>query len=78
MKENSFAVIFQEYKNQQRYSQKHILKMMWPNAWRDGLVSITAYFTGQATVLMSGIFLTLYETGIYSFSVQVLNAICSL
>lgn len=78
MKENSFAVIFQEYKNQQRYSQKHILKMMWPNAWRDGLVSITAYFTGQATVLMSGIFLTLYETGIYSFSVQVLNAICSI
>lgn len=78
MKENGFAAIFREHKNQQQYSQKHVLKMMWPNAWRDGLVSITAYFTGQATVLMSGSFLTLYETGIYSFSMQVINAICSI
>lgn len=52
--------------------------MMWPNAWRDGLVTVTFYLTGQATVLMSSSFLTLYETGIYSFSMQVINALLGI
>lgn len=60
------------------YSKKHILAMMWPNAWRDGLVTVTFYLTGQATVLLSSNFLTLYETGIYSFSMQVINAIIGI
>lgn len=51
--------------------------MMWPNAWRDGLVTVTCYLTGQATVLLSSSF-TLYETGIYSFSMQVINAIIGI
>lgn len=75
LKVNHFNEIFSQYKNQRKYSRKHILAMMWPNAWRDGLVTVTAYFTGQATVLMSSGFLTLYETGIYSFSMQVINAL---
>lgn len=60
------------------YTKKHILAMMWPNAWRDGLVTVTAYLTGQAMVLLSSNFLTLYETGIYSFSMQVINAIIGI
>ena len=60
------------------YSKRHILAMMWPNAWRDGLVTVATYLTGQATVLMSSGFLTLYETGIYSFSMQVVNALISI
>ena len=61
-----------------RYSKRHVLAMMWPNAWRDGLVTVTAYLTGQATVLMSSGFLSLYETGIYSFSMQVINALIGI
>lgn len=70
-----FDKIFSLYKGQSQYSRKHVLAMMWPNAWRDGLVTVAAYLTGQATVLLSSTFLTLYETGIYSFSMQVINAL---
>ncbi len=70
-----FDDLFRKYKNQTLYSRRHILSMMWPNAWRDGLVTVTFYLTGQATVLLSSSFLTLYETGIYSFSMQVINAL---
>lgn len=78
MRENHFREIFAKYKHQDRYSRRHILAMMWPNAWRDGLVSITQYLTGQATVLMSSGFLSLYETGIYSFSMQVIGALLGI
>ena len=73
-----FDELLQKYRHQTMYSKKHILAMMWPNAWRDGLVTVTFYLTGQATVLLSSNFLTLYETGIYSFSMQVINAIIGI
>lgn len=78
IKEHKFDELFQKYRHQTDYSKRHVLAMMWPNAWRDGLVTVTAYLTGQATVLMSSGFLTLYETGIYSFSMQVVNALISI
>lgn len=73
-----FDELMQKYRHQIMYSKKHILAMMWPNAWRDGLVTVTFYLTGQATVLLSSNVLTLYETGIYSFSMQVINAIIGI
>lgn len=73
-----FDDLLLKYRHQAQYSRRHILAMMWPNAWRDGLVTITAYLTGQATVLLSSTFLTLYETGIYSFSLQVVNTIIGI
>lgn len=72
---NNFKMIFHSYRNQKIYSKKHILAMMWPNAWRDGLITVSFYLTGQINVLLCSNFLTLYETGIYSFSMQVINAI---
>lgn len=68
IREHKFDELFRKYRHQTDYSKRHVLAMMWPNAWRDGLVTVTAYLTGQAAVLMSSGFLTLYETGIYSFS----------
>lgn len=73
-----FDDLLQNYRHQKQYSKRHILAMMWPNAWRDGLVTVTFYLTGQATVLLSSNFLSLYETGIYSFSMQVINAIIGI
>ena len=78
IKAHNFDEIFQKYRHQKNYSKRHVLTMMWPNAWRDGLVTVTLYLTGQATVLMSSGFLTLYETGIYSFSMQVINALLGI
>lgn len=75
---HKFDEMFQKYRHQREYSKHHVLAMMWPNAWRDGLVTVTFYLTGQATVLMSSSFLSLYETGIYSFSMQVVNALLGI
>lgn len=61
--------------NEGKYTVKYVIGTMWHNAWRDGLVTITAYLTGQATVLISGAYLTLYETGIYSVSMQIINVL---
>lgn len=78
IKAHKFDELFRKYRHQKQYSKRHVLAMMWPNAWRDGLVTVTAYLTGQATVLMSSGFLSLYETGIYSFSMQVINALIGI
>lgn len=78
IKAHKFDELFRKYRHQKQYSKRHVLAMMWPNAWRDGLVTVTAYLTGQATVLMSSGFLSLYETGIYSFSMQVINALLGI
>lgn len=60
------------------YSIKYVLSMIWPNAWRDGLVSSSEILTTQATVLLCGSFLSLIDTGIYSVSMQVVNAIINI
>ena len=78
IKTHHFDELFLRFHHQNEYSKRHVLAMMWPNAWRDGLVTVTFYLTGQATVLMSSSFLTLYETGIYSFSMQVINALLGI
>lgn len=78
MKKHRFDTLLHRYENQKEYSRSHVLAMMWPNAWRDGLVTVTYYLTGQATVLMSSGFLLLYEVGIYSFSMQVINTIMGI
>ncbi|WP_293989347.1 O-unit flippase-like protein [uncultured Megasphaera sp.] len=78
IKAHKFDELVRKYRHQTQYSKRHVLAMMWPNAWRDGLVTVTFYLTGQATVLMSSNFLTLYETGIYSFSMQVINTLLGI
>lgn len=69
---------FSEASKYNKYTIRNILKTMWHNAWRDGLVTATFYLTGQATVLIAGIFLSLSETGIYSMCMQVMNIIIGI
>lgn len=66
-----------EYENYV-YKPFEIVKILWHNAWRDGLVTISQYITGQASVLLCGAFLTLSDTGIYSVSLQIINAIVQI
>ena len=51
---------------------------LWHNAWRDGLVSLSAFCTNQASVLLCSAYMTLTETGIYSISVQLTTAISGI
>lgn len=57
------------------YEMNNICKTIWYNAWRDGLVTASAYLSNQATILVVSIFLSLTETAIYSISLQLITAI---
>jgi len=57
---------------------KNTFVLIWHNAWRDGIVSLSTYLANQATVIISSIFLTLSETGVYSISVQLITAIATI
>ncbi len=57
---------------------KDIVTIIWHNAWRDGLISLTNYITNQSTVLICSIYLTLTETGVYSIGVQMAMAISAI
>ena len=61
-----------------RYSVKYVFCNMWHNAWRDGFVSITVYLTTQANTLLCASFLSLSETGIYSFCLQIVTAMANI
>lgn len=54
---------------------KKILGVMWPNSWRDGLVSLSDYFTTQGGTIVCSLFLSLKDAGIYAISLQLLNVV---
>ena len=57
---------------------KPLIGVVWYNAWRDGLISVSNYMSNQATVIICSLFLTLSETGIYSVGVQIAMAIATI
>ncbi len=57
---------------------KQLFKIVWHNAWKDGLVAAANYCANQASTLIASMFLTLTETGIYSISVQLITAIATI
>ncbi|MBQ7563937.1 MAG: hypothetical protein IJT16_08110 [Lachnospiraceae bacterium] len=69
---------FPGYEHNSSIDRKEImdcLRIIWPNTWRDGVVSISEYLITQAGTIICSLFLTLAETGIYSLSVQLITAI---
>lgn len=57
---------------------KRLFRVVWHNAWKDGLVAVANYCANQAGTLIASMFLTLTETGIYSISVQLITAIATI
>ena len=55
-----------------------LLKIIWPNTWRDGLVTVSNYFLNQASTIIASLYLSLYETGVYSLAVQLTSAIAQI
>lgn len=55
-----------------------IVKTIWPNTWRDGIVTLSNYFLDQATTIIASLYLTLQETGIYSLAIQLTTVIATV
>lgn len=77
-----FKGIGDELKNikirKDEYQTKELLKIIWPNTWRDGLVTLSDFCLNQATTIISSLYLSLYETGLYSLCVQLASAIAQV
>ena len=57
---------------------REIIGVVWHNAWRDGLVTFSAYLNGQASTVLCSWFLSLEDTAVYGLSMQLVNAIVSV
>lgn len=57
---------------------KETFELVWYNAWRDGVVSLSKYLLNQATVIICSMYLSLTETGVYSVSIQLITAIATI
>ena len=57
---------------------KDIFTTIWHNAWRDGLIQLCSYCTGQLSVLICSLYLSLTETGAYSIGQQMAGAVVAL
>lgn len=60
------------------YKTKELIKIIWPNTWRDGIVTLSNFSLNQATTIISSLYLSLYETGLYSLCVQLASAIAQI
>ena len=56
----------------------NLFRTIWYNAWRDGIVSLSGYLSGQASVILCSLYLSLTETGAYSIGMQIANVIAML
>lgn len=54
---------------------KELFTIIWYSAWREGLIQLSFYLTGQASVIICSLYFSLLETGIYSVGVQLINAV---
>lgn len=64
--------------NNSEYTNYNILKAIWPNTWRDGVVTVSNYLVNQSATIIASLYFSLYETGIYSLCVQVMSAISQI
>ena len=55
-----------------------LVGIVWHNAWRDGVISLSNYLSNQATVIICSLYLSLAETGVYSIGVQIAMAIAAI
>ena len=56
----------------------HMLRILWPNAWRTGIVSIAAYCSLQANTLICSAFLGLKITGSYGLTLQAVTLLVAV
>lgn len=54
---------------------KDMFFIVWHNAWREGLVSLSNYFANQACTIICSLYMPLTQTGAYSLAVQLATAV---
>lgn len=54
---------------------KEMFLVVWYNAWREGLVSLSNYLANQACTVICSLYMPLVQTGAYSLAVQVASAV---
>lgn len=52
-----------------------LFSSMWHNAWRDGLVSLSAYLSTQANTLICSLAIGLTSTGSYGLAIQITTVV---
>lgn len=57
---------------------KDMFLVVWHNASREGMVTLANYLANQACTLISPLFLTLAETGVYALAVQLANVLSNV
>jgi len=69
----------------QKYSElvrkKEILEVfgiLWPNTWREGVVTLSNYISNQGTTIICSLFFSLYQTGLYSLTNQLVQAVATI
>lgn len=55
-----------------------MMKILWPNTWKEGIVTISNYVANQGTTLLCSLFFSLYQTGLYSITTQLVQAIVTV
>lgn len=55
-----------------------VFKVVWHNAWREGIVSIANYISNQVTTLLCSFYLGLAQAGKYGLAVQCTSAVAQI
>lgn len=65
-----------------RYSdstqQQNLYHIISPNAYRDGIVSLSNYLATQANTIICSAFISLAQTGMFSITSQIVNAVANI
>lgn len=65
-----------------RYSdqalQRELYRIISPNAYRDGVVSLSNYLATQANTIICSTFISLAQTGMFSVASQIVNAVANI
>lgn len=67
--------ISQVKKVRNRENDVALFKTIWYNAWREGLIQLSTFLCGQATVIICSLFMSLTDTGIYSICLQIASSL---
>ncbi len=57
---------------------KEMFSIVWYNAWREGIVSLANYLSGQASTIIVSLYMPLTQTGTYSLGVQITTAVAQI
>lgn len=75
---NELDVIFKTKSTNVKLIEKlNLLKVIWHNAWRDGLVTISNYIVTQSNTILCSLYFGLNITASYALSVQIVTFIAS-